>query len=99
MEGENSFELQSILSFIEETPAPPLNVADEKDLSNIIDRVLEDLSKNDDWQRRIQALITLQALCNGNLESLPNAVSILRRLLDPVSSTALFLKINIDLTL
>eukprot|EP00981_Chlorochromonas_danica_P002560 scaffold497_cov170-Ochromonas_danica.AAC.3 len=83
----SNFELASFLDFIRgEKEALPLKISDERELLAMVDRIIVDLGNVDDWNKRIQALITLQSLAWGSLSEYANASQILRRLQDPISN-------------
>ena len=53
----------SFMSIISEQPPKLVEVATERDFLKIYDTIVAGLSNNDDWQKRINALVTLQGIC------------------------------------
>lgn len=84
------FSVRYFMDFLHgEKEVVPLRINDERDLHAMVDRICNDLGKMDDWNKRIQTLITLQSLTWGTLVSYPDTAQILRKMQDQVSASIL----------
>lgn len=63
----DDFNSKTIYSRIMEDSPTPLYISKERELEELFETISIDLQKNEDWTKRNNALITLQALCKGNL--------------------------------
>lgn len=92
-----------ILSFLVSTSAEQsgvdvareqaVDIQEERDLIQLVDKILLDLQKVDDWQRRVTAMQMLQSILWGNIQNQMTSTwsALLRKLVEPVIHFITFL--------
>lgn len=76
-----AFDPRSWLSFLMEN-ATPMDLKTETETQRVINGIEQDLRDQDDWQKRMEALISLRGIALGSLRESGQAGAYLRRLQD-----------------
>jgi hypothetical protein len=80
-----SFARADLLALLQEGKVDPLNIENEKQLTQLFQQINDNLTCEDDWQKRISAMHMLQALAWGDLGQHSSIILLLRNMSDKVN--------------